>query len=79
MDNVPPISWIKGAIDEKQRNSDIRKNANGRAPAYETLFNQGSNTSTLGSIVSSSVRSMARDIVDMYPPDVQENVKRKKR
>lgn len=78
MDNVPPISWVKGALNEKARNTDIRKNANGRQPAYETLFNQGANTSALGSMASFGARRMARDAMDLYPPDVVENVNKKK-
>lgn len=78
--NDPTFGARNRADESKRRKRDIIKNANGRAPAYGDFF-ADSNLQQIGSQAVAGAGAgvgqftrMARDAMDLYVPDVVENI-----
>lgn len=76
--NLPFFGNIYRAMSDYDYQQDVIRHAGGRTPAYPANFYHSGAMSSLINDVSKSatgqVKAMSRDLVDLYSPEVVENL-----
>lgn len=76
--NLPFFGNIYRAMSDYDYQQDVIRHGGGRTPAYPANFyHSGAMSSLINDVEKSAtgaVKSMSRDLVDLYPAEVEENL-----